>query len=131
MSTAKRSSVPSDDAFLFRAARGLTSEQRTHILRRLLEERTSITRRLARFGYGASEAGSSNRVPLHIADVGSETMQEALDAVLATRDSRTLAEIDDALRRFYRDPSKFGFDECTGVPIAFERLDIIPWARRS
>jgi RNA polymerase-binding transcription factor DksA len=54
-----------------------------------------------------------------------------LDAAFASRDSRILAEIDDALRRFYRDPGGFGVDEGTGAPIAFERLDIIPWTRRA
>jgi RNA polymerase-binding transcription factor DksA len=107
----------------------LTTDQRAHILRRLLEERHTITRRLARYGHNADEVSSSNRVPLHMADVGSETMQESLDAVLASRDSRTLADIDDALRRFYRDPSSFGVDQRTGAPIGFERLDIIPWTR--
>ena len=50
-------------------------------------------------------------------------MQESIDAVLASRDSRTLADSDDALRRFYRDPSRFGVDERTGAPIAFERSE--------
>jgi RNA polymerase-binding transcription factor DksA len=98
----------------------------------LLEERNQIVRRLARYGRGESpEEGATNRVPLHMADVGSDTMQESLDAAFASRDSRTLAEIDDALRRVYRDPERFGLDEQTGEPIAFERLDIIPWARRA
>lgn len=114
---------------MFPTPSGLTADQRSHILRRLLEERASITRRLARYSPNADEVSRSNPVPLHMADVGSETMQESIDAVLASRDSRTLADIDDALRRFYRDPSRFGVDERTGAPIAFERLDIIAWAR--
>lgn len=121
-----------DDARLFNRARSLTAEQRAHLVRRLLEEREQIVRRLARYGRGdGGERGPTNRVPLHMADVGSDTMQEALDAAFASRDSHTLAEIDDALRRFYRDPERFGLDEQTGDPIAFERLDIIPWARRA
>jgi len=43
----------------------------------------------------------------------------------------SLAEIDGALRRYYRNPSGFDVDERTSAPIAFERLDIIPWARRA
>lgn len=113
-------------------AAALTSEQRAHLHRRLLEERATITSRLARYGPDAAgESGATNRVPLHMADVGSDTMQETLEAALASRDSRTLAEIDAALRRFYRDPTGFGLDEHTGAYISFERLDIIPWARRA
>ena len=116
---------------MFPAVRALTEPQRAQLLRRLLEEREMIIRRLARFGVDAEGDGSMNRVPLHMADVGSETMQESLDAAFASRDTRTLAEIDDALRRFYRDPTTFGVDQRTGAPIAFERLDIIPWTRNA
>jgi RNA polymerase-binding transcription factor DksA len=112
--------------------RARTEDQRAHVVRRLLEERNRIVRRLSRYrSESAGDVGSVNRVPLHMADVGSDTMQEALDAAFASRDSRILAEIDDALRRFYRDPGGFGVDEGTGAPIAFERLDIIPWTRRA
>jgi RNA polymerase-binding transcription factor DksA len=117
---------------MFAAVRALTKDQRAHVVSRLLEERKHVMRRLAR--YGSERAGEEtrvNRVPLHMADVGSETMQETLDAAFASRDSSTLAEIDDALRRFYRNPAGFGRDERNGAPIAFERLDIIPWTRRA
>ena len=125
-------STPQQNGRLFPPPKSLTDEQRLHLHRRLLEERDSIRRRLARYGPNAGDdASPSNRVPLHMADVGSDTMQEALDAAFASRDSHTLAEIDDALRRYYRNPSGFGVDERTGAPIAFERLDIIPWARRA
>ena len=49
--------------------------------------------------------------------------------MFASRDTQTLTEINAALHRFYRTPTKFGTDERTGAPIPFERLDIIPWTR--
>ena len=117
---------------LFPCPRPLSESQRAHLHRRLLEERRRITGRLARYGRATDADGSTpNRVPLHLADIGSDTMQKALDAAFASRDSRTLAEIDEALRRYYRDPARFGVDERTGTPISFERLDIIPWTRRA
>ena len=123
------STRPAADA-LFPAARPLTNAQRAHLLLRLLDERKAILWRLDRYRSDIPGDGSGmNRVPLHMADVGSETMQEAFDAALASRDTQTLAEIDAALRRFYRTPAKFGIDERTGAPIPFERLDIIPWTR--
>ena len=88
-------------------------------------------RRLARFGSDSNESRSVNCVPLHMADVGSDTIQESLDTAFASRDMQTLVDIDDALRRLYGDPARFDTDERTGVPIAFERLDIIPWTRRA
>jgi len=122
---------PAADAF-FPPARPLTESQRALVLLRLLEERQAILRRLDRYrSEMPGEGRGINRVALHMADVGSETMQESLDAAFASRDTRTLAQIDDALRRFYRDPAKFGVDERTGAPIPFERLDIIPWTRNA
>src|SRR5262245_60526760 len=115
---------------IFPTARPLTDSQRAHVLLRLLEERKAIRHRLERYRIdGLGETSAMNRVPLHMADVGSDTMQEALDAALASRATRMLAEIDEALRRFYRDPARFWVDQRTGAPIPFERLDIIPWTR--
>jgi DnaK suppressor protein len=68
-------------------------------------------------------------MPLHPADLGTDTMQEELDASNATRISGELAEIDAALERFYKTPEKYGICEDTGRDIPLERLDIIPWAR--
>lgn len=117
---------------IFPAPHPLTESERAHVLLRLLEERKAILRRLDRYRSEIPGVGSGmNRVPVHMADVASETMQEALDAAFASRDTRTLAEIDEALRRFHRDPARFGFDERTGAPIAFERLDIVPWTRNA
>jgi DnaK suppressor protein len=68
-------------------------------------------------------------MPTHQADLGTDTMQEELDASNSTRISRELAEIDAALERLYRHPEKFGICEDTGDDIPFARLDVIPWAR--
>ena len=112
----------------------MTEGQRQHLERRLLEERERVTRSLRRYEQdaGVSEQdqdGDLSRMPLHLADEGTDTMQQELDASLAARDTGTLREIDDALRRLYQDPDRFGRDERTGQEIPFDRLDIIPWAR--
>jgi len=112
----------------------MTEDQRKHLERRLLDERERALRSLQRYEQdaGVSEQdqdGDLSRMPLHIADEGTDTMQQELDASLATRDTHTLQEIDDALRRLYQDPERFGRCERTGEEIPFERLDIIPWAR--
>jgi len=113
----------------------LSDKQRTHLEKRLRDERERALRSLNRSVETSSKASEEDRdgdltnMPFHQADLGTDTMQEELDASNATRISRELAEIDAALERLYRDPQKFGICETTGEPIAFERLDIIPWAR--
>ena len=53
----------------------------------------------------------------------------AVGALIATRQTAELAQIDDALERLATNPAQFGICENTGAEIPFERLDIIPWAR--
>ena len=114
------------------ATAALTAAQRDHLAQRLLQERAYVLRALGRrLTPDVDHAGTPNRVPDHMADIGSEAMAEALEATLASRETFTLGEIDEALRRLYRHPERFGLDEVTGEPIAFARLDIIPWARRT
>jgi DnaK suppressor protein len=113
----------------------LTDVQRQHVERRLQEERARALRALNRsidVHTDASEqarAGDATTAPLHMADLGTDTMQAELDASNATRVSRQLTEIDAALDRLYRAPEQFGICEDTGRDIPFERLDVIPWAR--
>jgi DnaK suppressor protein len=68
-------------------------------------------------------------MPLHMADLGPDTMDAELDASNQTRISRELAQIDEALDRLYRTPEQFGVCESTGRDIPYERLVMIPWAR--
>jgi DnaK suppressor protein len=113
----------------------LTEEQRAHLEHRLLEERDRATRLLNRSVDEYSDESEQDRsgdltsLPFHVADRGTDTMQTELDASMATRVSRELAEIDAALERLYQHPEQFGICEETGREIPFERLDIIPWAR--
>lgn len=114
----------------------MTDEQRKHLEQRLLEERKRVTDLLGRYASEhedtesqSDEAGDITHMPLHMADQGTDTMQQELDAVMVDRESRNLNEIDAALQRLYQEPGKFGICERTGQEIPFERLDIVPWAR--
>jgi DnaK suppressor protein len=115
--------------------RTMTQAQRKHLESRLLQERERITKLLARRSETSEaeaeqdEAGDITKMPLHMADQGTDTMQRELDAVMADRESATLTEIDAALQRMYQEPARFGICERTGKEIPFERLDIVPWAR--
>ena len=113
----------------------LSREQRTHLERRLEEERLLLSRALNLTVAEGAQADEQDRdgdlsaVPIHPADRGTDTMESELQAANATRMSRELAEIDAALERLHRSPERFGICETTGEPIPFERLDVIPWAR--
>jgi RNA polymerase-binding transcription factor len=112
----------------------MTEDERTYLERRLLEERERLTQSLGRYEESTrdtmqEEAGNLSKVPFHLADTGTDTMQQELEASNATRESAELAEIDAALRRLYEEPERFGVCEDTGQPIPFARLDLIPWAR--
>ena len=113
----------------------LSTKEQKHYEKRLREERERALKLLNRSvsDYSASteqeRSGDLTRMPLHMADVGTDTMQEELDASNETRISNELAEIDAALDRLYATPEKFGISEKTGKPIPVERLDTIPWAR--
>jgi RNA polymerase-binding transcription factor DksA len=112
----------------------LTIDQRTHLEKRLHDERTRAVQLLNRIVADRSSsseqegAGDLSLMPLHPADLGTDTMDEELDESNATRASRELTEIDAALERLYKSPAQFGLCD-DGREIPFERLDIIPWAR--
>jgi RNA polymerase-binding transcription factor DksA len=113
----------------------LTQKQRDHLEKRLQDERARALELLNRIVAERSsaseqeEAGDLTLVPLHPADLGTDTFDQELDESNATRISRELNEIDAALERLYKTPEKFGLCEDTDGEIPFERLDIIPWAR--
>jgi RNA polymerase-binding transcription factor DksA len=113
----------------------LSAQQREELEHRLQDERARALRSLNRgMADRASESeqdrsGDLSSIPFHMADLGTDTMQEELDASNATRVSDELAEIDAALERLYRNPDQFGICEDSGREIPFERLKIIPWAR--
>jgi len=113
----------------------LTATQRHHLARRLQEERARALRTLNASVDEHSDtdeqdrSGNLSAMPLHPADLGTDTMQAELDASNATRVSRELAEIDAAIERLQKSPAKYGVCEDTGEDIPFERLELIPWAR--
>lgn len=113
----------------------LSAQQRAHLEGRLKEERVlalELINRNTQDLAGSTDqdqSGSTSRMPFHPADLGTDTIDEEMNASNATRVSNELAEIDAALERLYSNPESFGVCEETGRDIPFERLDIIPWAR--
>ena len=113
----------------------LSAAQLKHFEARLLEERAALQQELLPYTNAEAAAdepdpsGDLSKMPFHPADLGTDTIDQEIDASNATRESVELAEIDAALQRLYSTPEKFGMDENTNKPISLERLEIIPWAR--
>ena len=114
----------------------LNEEQRRRIEQRLHEERSRVLTVLRRFDEDrdtslTAASGDLSDYPFHVADHGTDSYDQEMDTVLAERASRELEEIDEALRRFYEEPERFGICENTGEPIPLDRLELVPWTRTS
>jgi RNA polymerase-binding transcription factor DksA len=113
----------------------LTEKQRKHLERRLHEERERVVRDLNRLvgelsdGTEQDRSSDLTKIPLHPADLGTDTIDTEIAASNATRESNELEEIDAALERLVKTPERFGICEDTGEKIPVERLEVIPWAR--
>lgn len=106
-----------------------------HFEQRLLAERERAVEQLGQFtevfGDSVEEAtGDVSGWRFHMADEGSETYEREQTFLMASREGRLLWHIDEALRRLYRTPERFGRCEECGNVIAFERLDAIPYVPR-
>ena len=119
--------APSGDA-------AFTTEQLAHFQQRLLEERKRALRELGKLSetFNASLTASDGDLttyPFHLADQGTDTMEQEKNLLLASQEGRFLWHIDEALRRLYRTPEAFGKCESCGRMIGYERLDALPHAR--
>lgn len=109
----------------------LTQEDRAQVERRLLEERGRAIEALREFDetFATSlqeRAGELSVYRFHMADLGSEAMEQEQEFLLASNEGRRLYRIDSALRRLYDDPDSFGRCTRCGRDVSIERLDIVP-----
>ena len=112
----------------------LSSADRTHLERRLLEERERVSHALAQYAgdtreTAREESGDVSTFHGHMADLGTDTADQEFDAANAARLTVELGEIDAALERLYQRPDTYGRCEGAGEPFPFERLDVLPWTR--
>ena len=111
----------------------MNDRDRKKIEERLLEERKDRLEALAELDERFKEhtdSGELTHYPLHMADEGTDTMEQEKDFLLAHKEGEQLLEIDASLRRLYREPESFGVCESCGGEIAVERLEVVPWAKR-
>ncbi|MGH7475465.1 MAG: TraR/DksA family transcriptional regulator [Longimicrobiales bacterium] len=115
-------------------AKKLTKKQVEHLQKRLLRERERALRALGRFDELAkalAEQSDSDAYSYsdHIADLGTDSMEREKMLLFASKEGRYLYRIEEALRRLYKEPERFGFCHSCGELIDFERLDALPHAR--
>lgn len=78
-------------------------------------------------GSGGDASGNLSNMPLHMADLGTETYEQDFNLSLIESEQTTIAQVEEALKRI--DAGTFGACEDCGDPIARNRLQAIPYAR--
>lgn len=73
--------------------------------------------------------GELSTMPVHMADIGTDSYEQEFSLGLMEEEKRNLIEIQQALVRI--DQGIFGICEGLGIPIEKERLEAIPWTRYS
>lgn len=73
--------------------------------------------------------GELSSMPVHMADVGTDSFEQEFGLDLLAEEKKILAEIQMALKRI--DDGEFGICEGLGTPIEKKRLEAIPWTRYS
>jgi RNA polymerase-binding protein DksA len=74
-----------------------------------------------------SSGGNLSNMPLHMADVGSDTYDQDFTLGMAEAERRLLSEIDAAIGRIA--DRSYGVCQMTGKPIPKVRLNAKPWAK--
>lgn len=112
----------------------MNKKERTHLEKRLLKERSRVLKELGHYDESFSDTlqgadGNLSAYSFHMADQGTDAMEREKQFLFASKEGRLLYHIDEALRRLYRTPAKFGICEECEEKISFERLDALPHAR--
>jgi RNA polymerase-binding transcription factor DksA len=112
----------------------MNEAERTQIEGLLLEERQELLEVLAemdeRFRDRLEQGdGELSRYPLHMADEGTDTMEQEKEFLVAHQEGEQLLEVDESLRRLYKEPERFGLCDQCGSEISFERLEVVPSAK--
>ncbi len=112
----------------------MNKKQLAHIEKRLQEERARVMKELGYYGEQfqrtlQSSNGDLSAYSFHMADQGTDAMEREKQFLFASKEGRYLWHVNEALRRLYRDPEKFGKCHECGEDVGFDRLDALPHAR--
>lgn len=114
-------------------ADSLTAADIEHFKQILLEKRKEIINSVSEMKDEAlnksmlDASGDLSSMPIHMADLGSDTYEQEFALGLMDSERKLLQEIDEALQRIQE--GTFGICEGTGEPISKARLEAKPWAR--
>lgn len=112
----------------------MTKTQLKHLEGRLLEERARVMKELGYYDEQFNNTlqgadGDLSSYSLHMADQGTDAMEREKQFLFASQEGRYLWHVNEALRRLYKTPDRFGLCHTCGKEINFERLDALPHAR--
>lgn len=112
----------------------MKKKQLAHLEKRLLEERARVMKELGYYdeqfsGTLQASDGDLSSYSFHMADQGTDAMEREKQFLFASKEGRYLWHVNEALRRLYFTPEKFGICQECGADIGFERLDALPHAR--
>jgi RNA polymerase-binding transcription factor DksA len=107
----------------------LTAKELRYYRDLLLVKRAELVGDLTAMEAAALEAraGNISNLPIHMADIGTDTYDQDFMLGLAQSEHQRLLEIDDALRRIA--DKTYGICQMTGKPIPKARLNAKPWAK--
>jgi RNA polymerase-binding transcription factor DksA len=100
---------------------------------RLLEERARLLKELGYLEQNVlkqnprDSSGDLSGYSFHMADAGTDAMEREKAFLFASTEGRALHDVDEALRRLYA--GEYGTCESCGLPIAPQRLEVVPHAR--
>ncbi len=112
----------------------MNKKQRTHLEKRLVEERDRVMKELGTYSESFSSTlqasdGDLSSYSFHMADQGTDAMEREKQFLMASKEGRYLWHVNQALRRLYASPKTFGRCHNCEKVITFERLDALPHAR--
>ena len=109
----------------------LSRKELNHYRDLLLHKRRELVGDLHAMETEALRSGGGNlsHMPIHMADIGTDTYDQDFMLGLAAAERDQLREIDGALQRI--EDRSFGICQMTGKPIPKARLDAKPWAKHT
>lgn len=107
-----------------------TDKQLAHYRQLLLEKLREITGDVFSMEESVfSSSGELSTMPVHLADIGTDSYEQEFSLGLMAEEKKTLVEIREALQRIA--DGTYGFCDGLGTPIEENRLEAIPWTRYS
>jgi DnaK suppressor protein len=107
----------------------MNQKDRDHLEQRLLHERERSVKAMRQMEDDDPSDGDLTTYPFHLADEGTDTIEQEQEFLLRSVEGRRLLDIDEALRTLYKEPERYGICMNCNQEMSIERLDFVPWAK--